>query len=106
MTANETLHSIADLIMAREVADNKKVRDGMLEMTVYLMAHILRFYCKQQGKNCDHCAFRLEYPERKACECKINIGKNEYGTAPRFWELTEKRELDETTNEPMQSGMS
>ena len=36
---------------------------------------------------------------------KINIGKNESGTAPRFWELVEKREADEKTQEPMHSGV-
>ena len=87
MTANETLHSIAELVLGREATNNKKVRDGMLEQAVYLMARILRFYCKQQGKNCERCVFRLEDPERKACECRINVGKNEPGTAPRFWEV-------------------
>ena len=105
MTANEILHAIADLILAREASNNKIVRAGHLEQAVYFMAIILRIYCKQQGKNCEHCVFRLEDPDRKSCECKINIGKNESGTAPRFWELVEKREADEKTQEPMQSGV-
>ncbi|MBQ5344728.1 MAG: hypothetical protein J6F33_05990 [Acidaminococcaceae bacterium] len=105
MTANEILHAIADLILAREASNNKIVRAGHLEQAVYFMAIILRIYCKQQGKNCEHCVFRLEDPDRKACECKINIGKNESGTAPRFWELVEKREADEKTQEPLQSGV-
>lgn len=105
MTANEILHAITDLILAREASNNKIVRAVALNQAVYFMALILRIYCKQQGKNCEHCIFKLKDPDRKPCECKINIGKNECGTAPRFWELTEKREPDEKTQEPMQSGV-
>ena len=71
------------------------------------MAKTLKAYCNQQGNGCERCIFRLPDPERQNCECRINIGKNELGTAPRFWELTpRKRDENETTKEPMQSGMS
>ena len=88
MTPNEYLDSIAELIRARAESEDKEERAQALDCIMYNIANALRVFCKQQGKDCERCPFRLEDVERKACECKINIGKNTPGTAPRFWELT------------------
>lgn len=62
---------------------------------MWVMAMLLKAYCKKQGNSCEGCIFVLADPERKSCECRINIGKNECGTAPRFWELAEKRDHED-----------
>lgn len=87
MTPNEYLDSIAELIQERAKSEDKEERAQALDDIMFNVANALRVYCKQQGKNCEHCRFVLQDPERKACECMINIGKNECGTAPRFWEV-------------------
>lgn len=87
MTPNDYLNRIAAAIVVREKLKDQEQRKEMLDEIMFNVANALRVYCKQQGKNCEHCRFKLEDVERKSCECKINIGKNELGTAPRFWEL-------------------
>ncbi len=109
MTANNYLDMIADLIWERAQKDEKEERKEILKQIMFHMANLLRFYCKQQGNDCERCVFVLVDPDRKACECKINIGKNAPGTAPRFWDLAVKRwdeHAKQKAQEPMQSGMS
>jgi len=78
----------ADAIKAYKIHDDDKEEQAMwLDRIVWIMAVIIKKYCYQQGKNCDHCKFRADVPEERQCGCKINIGKNECGTAPRFWEV-------------------
>ena len=108
MTEKRTrLDTIVNLIETRRGLKDTVDRAWILETIVMEMAKTLKAYCNQQGNGCERCIFRLPDPERQNCECRINIGKNELGTAPRFWELTpRKRDENETTKEPMQSGMS
>jgi hypothetical protein len=87
MTPNDYLDSIAELIRVRAQSGDREERAQVLGIIMFHIANALRVYCKQQGNNCERCKFVLEDSDRKACECKINIGKNEPGTAPRFWEL-------------------
>ena len=101
------LDTIVNLIKMRNVSGDLAERAMLLDTIAEEMAKTLKAYCNQQGNGCERCIFRLPDPERQNCECRINIGKNELGTAPRFWELTpRKRDENETTKEPMQSGMS
>ena len=89
MTQRKTrLHTIKNLIETyEELEDISPQRPFVLDVIAVEMAKTLKAYCNHQGNGCEHCKFRLEDPERRNCECKINIGKNEMGTAPRFWEL-------------------
>ena len=87
MTPNDYLDSIAELIRVRAQSGDREERAQLLDIIMDNIANALRVYCKQQGNSCERCKFVLDDPERKACECRINIGKNECGTAPRFWEL-------------------
>lgn len=95
MTPNEYLDAIAELIQARAACEDKAERGQALDVIMFNIANALRVYCKQQGHNCEACRFVLQDPDRKACECRINIGKNAPGTAPRFWELMEKRDHED-----------
>lgn len=89
MTAKKhtRLDTIVNLVQMRNDVEDPVSRAQLLDTIAEEMARTLKAYCSQQGNGCEHCVFRLEDPERRNCECKINIGKNELGTAPRFWEL-------------------
>lgn len=87
-----------------EEEEDRELSSDMLDNIMWQMAILLKSFCNQQGNSCEGCPFVLNDPERKDCECKINVGKNELGTAPRFWELRKRDEYEET-KEPMQSGM-
>ena len=81
------LDTIANLIETHRGIEDTATRAWWLQTIVMEMAKVLKAYCNQQGNGCEHCIFRLDDLERQNCECRINIGKNELGTAPRFWEL-------------------
>lgn len=107
MTGTHTrLDTIVNLIKMRKVADSGD-KAWLLDEIVWEMAAVLKAYCLQQGKNCEQCKFKLDEPERKNYECRINIGKNTLGTAPRFWELFKKGQAkDEETEESVPTGLS
>ncbi|MBR4908822.1 MAG: hypothetical protein IKZ43_07415 [Acidaminococcaceae bacterium] len=90
------LAAVGEMIRVWEAEEDRDVSHGILENIMWQMGILLKYYCNGQGKNCEHCRFKLDDPERKACECKINIGKNGPGTAPRFWELKneDKKRID------------
>lgn len=108
MTDKKTrLDAIADLIQLRGKLEDPVNRAQMLDTIMWEMASVLKAYCLRQGKNCEQCKFKLDDPERKNCECRINIGKNTPGTAPRFWELFKKGQAkDEETEESVPTGLS
>lgn len=81
------LAAVGEMIRLWEEEEDKDLSSEMLDNIMWHMAILLKHYCNRQGNGCEHCRFRLEDPERQNCECKINIGKNELGTAPRFWEV-------------------
>lgn len=107
MTDKKTrLDAIADLIQLRGKLEDPVNRAQMLDTIMWEMASVLKAYCLRQGKNCERCAFVLPNVERKNCECRINIGKNTLGTAPRFWELFQKGQItDEKTKVSVPAGL-
>lgn len=106
ITPSDYLGAVATLIRKREQTEDKKEREELLKQLMWYIAAALRLYCKQQGNTCENCKFKFDDVDRKACECRINIGKNEPGTAPRFWELMYWRKpKDEKAEESMQTGL-
>lgn len=99
------LAAVGEMIRVWEEEEDRELSSDMLDNIMWQMAILLKSFCNQQGNSCEGCPFVLHDPERKDCECKINVGKNELGTAPRFWELRKRDEIIEETKEPMQSGM-